>query len=155
MDADEHPGLFRCVESPPQGGVIDHQSIGIGHVELHAGHPLLDQPGKEPPSFAAVLRNASEGEVEAEVDGGAAIGFGVPFAERFVGALAPRACEVQDAGGPSAGRRHRPALEVVGRAHRSYREIEVRVHVDPARDHQRPTRVHDLRARGLEVRTHS
>ena len=144
VDAHQDAGLLRRPESPAQRGIVHHETVGVGHVQLHACHSLAEQPGEELAGFGLVLRDGSQGGVEPEVHDRPPIGFGVPRPQRLVGPLPATPREVDHAGRPPAGRRDRSRLEVVGRTHTTHREVEVGVGVDAAGDHEGSGRVDDV-----------
>jgi hypothetical protein len=151
VDAHQHPGPGAGRERPTERGVVHHEPLGVGHVQLHAGHAGLDEPGEQAGRFLLVLGDRGHGQVEPVVDGGQG-GPLVPDRQGLVGRLAAGAGEVDHARRPPARGGDRPALEVVGRPNGPHRQVEVGVDVDPARDHQPPRGVDHGRPLVGEVR---
>ena len=145
MDAHQHAGRRARGEGPGQRGVVDHQSVRIGHVQLHAAHALTQQPPKHLLRPIVLLGNGRERDVERIVDHRPMTGLGVPLGERLLRGLPSCPGEVDHARRSAARGGHGPGLEVVRGPHAADRKVEVRVDVDPAGDHQRPGGVDDLR----------
>ena len=66
------PVSSRRGQRPPEGLVVDHQPVGVGHVELHAGDAVLDEVGEPPAADFGPLRQLGHRQVEAVVDDGPA-----------------------------------------------------------------------------------
>ena len=115
-------------------GVVRQQHARIGHEHLVAGDALVRQPAH---FRHALFGHVGDDHVEGIVDGGPALGLGVPVVERGDGRRAAGLNgEIDNAGGAAEGRGAGAGLERVRRLGAAERHLHMRVRIDAAWNHQ-------------------
>ena len=130
MHADERAVFRGLLHGLEDGGVIDHEHVGIGHEELEAGDTFADEVVHV---FEAGVGQVGDDHVQAVVDAGLALGLLPPGVERGAHLCSARLYgEVDDGGGAADGGGACAGEEVVGRRSATEGHVEVGVRVDAA-----------------------
>ena len=127
--------VFTCLpERAIERAVVDVEHAGIGHEQLVGGDTLVSELAH---LGQALVWHVGDDHVERVIDGGLAVGLGVPRVEALDGALALGLNrEVDDARGAAPRCRPGAGLEVIGRDGAPEGHIEVRMGVDAAGNDQ-------------------
>ena len=141
VHADQRAVLGRLAHGLEDGGVVDHQHVGIGHEELEAGHAFAHHVVHV---FEAGVGQVGDDHVQAVVDAGLAFGLLPPGVERgaHLGAAGLDG-EIDNRRGPADGCGPRAGLEVVGGVGAAEGHVEMRVRVDAAGQKQQAGGVDD------------
>jgi hypothetical protein len=127
----------RGMEKSQKGVVTDRELVD--HEHLEAGVPRGDDRGD---LGQRGVRDFGEDDVEAVVDVRLALCLPFPRFERIQDRLAPPLPRViADRGDAAARRGRRARLEVVRGRHAPDFDVQMRVHVDAAGEHEQPSRV--------------
>ena len=136
----ERAVLRRLPQRLEDGGVVDHQHVGIGHEQLEAGHALAHHLVHV---FETRVRQVGHDHVQAVVDAGLALGLLPPGVERRAHLRPARLDgEVHNRRRSADRRGPRARLKIVRRRGPAERHIEMRMRVDPARQQQQPRGIH-------------
>ena len=119
-------------QRPEDARVVQHEDAGVGHEQLERRDALADERVH---LLFHLIGQLGDDHVEPVVDGRLPLGLLHPRLPGVVKRL-PLVLnrEVDDRGGAAVRRGDRAGLEVVGRRRAAERHVEVRVHVDPARE---------------------
>ena len=147
MHADQRAILRGLPHRLENRGIIDHQDVGIGHEQLEAGHTLAHHVVHV---FEPRVAKVGHDHVQAVVDASLAVGFFPPRIERRAH-LGPTRLngEVHNRCRPANRSRARARLKIIRGVGPAKRHVEMRMRVDPARQHQQSRSVdHHLRGAG-------
>ncbi len=140
VHADERAVLRRLAQRFEDGAVIDHEHVGIGHEQLEAGHTLAHHLVHV---FETGVRQVGHNHVQPIVDAGLALGLLPPGVERRAHLRPARLDgEVHNRGRSADGRCPRARLKIVRRRSPAEGHVEMRMRVDPARQHKQPRGIH-------------
>ncbi|MNS61084.1 hypothetical protein D3C72_941010 [compost metagenome] len=149
MHADHGAVLAGFAHGAVDRRVIRVEHAGVGHEELVAGDALV---GEAAHLVEALVGHVGDDHVEGVVDGGLALGLGVPGVQALEGGAALGLHgEVHHRGGAAEGRGAGAGLEVVGAVGAAEGHVEVGVGVDASRNDQLAGRVDHGVRRHVEV----
>jgi hypothetical protein len=152
VDADQRAQFGSPLHELEDGGIVDHQDIGIGHEDLEAGDSLGDH-GVHVVQPDVVGAEVGDGHVQRVVDAGFALGFGAPGLEGLHHGMAHGLQgEVDDGSGATDGRGARSPLVVVRADRAAEGHIEMGMHIDAARQNQQARRIDDCMSRRIDCR---
>ncbi len=141
VHADERAVLRGLLHGFEDGGVIDHEHVGVGHEELEAGDAFAHQVVHV---FEAGVGQVGNDHVQAVVDAGLAFGLFPPGVEGGAHLCAAGLDgEIDNGSSPADGRRARAGEEVVCRGGAAERHVEMRVRINAAGQQQQAGGIDD------------